>query len=121
MTHETVIRPFFFVENTINGNVYLDMVQNYAIPQIPQGYVFQQDGAPPHFALDVSDHLNECFPQQWIGRGGPTAWPPRSPDLTPLDFFFLGIHKRFGGSASENCRCLCNCDSRDITKHMART
>ena len=66
------------MENTINGNVYLDMLQNYAIPQIPQGYVFQQDGAPPHFALHVGDHLNECFPQQWIGRGGPTAWPPRS-------------------------------------------
>ena len=22
----------------------------------------------------------------WIGRGGTIAWPPRSPDLTPLDF-----------------------------------
>ncbi|KAJ8866390.1 hypothetical protein PR048_032233 [Dryococelus australis] len=24
---------------------------------------------------------------QWIGRGGPIAWPARSPDLTPLDYF----------------------------------
>ncbi|KAJ4435189.1 hypothetical protein ANN_23765 [Periplaneta americana] len=24
---------------------------------------------------------------------GPTAWPPRSPDLTPLDFFFWGYIK----------------------------
>ena len=22
-----------------------------------------------------------------VGRGGPTPWPPRSPDITPLDFF----------------------------------
>ena len=22
----------------------------------------------------------------WIGRGRTIAWPPRSPDLTPLDF-----------------------------------
>ncbi|KAJ4447807.1 hypothetical protein ANN_09815 [Periplaneta americana] len=94
LTHETVIGPFFFcVENTINGNVYLDMLQHYAIPQIPQGYVFQQNRAPPHYALHVTDHLNECFPQRWIGRGGPTAWPPRSPDLTPLDFFFWGYIK----------------------------
>ena len=57
LTHETVIGPFFFVENTINGNVYLDMLQNYAIPQIPQGNVFQQDGTPPHFALHVRDHF----------------------------------------------------------------
>ena len=27
------------------------------------------------------------YPGHWIGRGGPVAWPPRSPDLTPLDFF----------------------------------
>jgi hypothetical protein len=24
----------------------------------------------------------------WLGRGGPIAWPPRSPDLTPLNFFW---------------------------------
>jgi hypothetical protein len=24
---------------------------------------------------------------RWIGRGGPIALSPRSPDLTPLDFF----------------------------------
>ncbi|KAG8228356.1 hypothetical protein J437_LFUL006807 [Ladona fulva] len=29
----------------------------------------------------------------WIGRGGPIAWPPRSPDITPLDFFFWGFVK----------------------------
>ena len=27
------------------------------------------------------------YREKWIGRGGPIAWPPRSPDLTPLDFF----------------------------------
>ena len=30
------------------------------------------------------------FGEQWIGRGGPVAWPPRSPDLNPLDFYFWG-------------------------------
>ena len=33
------------------------------------------------------------MPRRWIGRGGPTAWPPRSPDLTPLDFFLWGYVK----------------------------
>ena len=75
----------------MNGNLYLDMLQNYAIPQIPQGYVFQQDGAPLHFALHIRDHLNECFPQQWIGQSGPTAWPPR---FNPTRLLFWGIHKR---------------------------
>ena len=27
------------------------------------------------------------FPGRWIGREGTPPWPPRSPDLTPLDFF----------------------------------
>ena len=43
--------------------------------------------------VHVRDYLNECFPQQWIGGDGPTAWPPRSPDLTSLDFFFWGYIK----------------------------
>lgn len=31
---------------------------------------------------------------RWIGRGGPVAWPARSPDLTPLDFYLWGDVKR---------------------------
>ena len=31
--------------------------------------------------------LDATFPNRWIGRDGPTTWPPRSPDITPLDFF----------------------------------
>ena len=30
--------------------------------------------------------LDVTFPNRWIGRDGPTPWPPRSPDITPLDF-----------------------------------
>jgi hypothetical protein len=26
----------------------------------------------------------------YVGRGGPTAWPPRLPDLNPLDFYLWG-------------------------------
>ncbi|GBL91350.1 hypothetical protein AVEN_203500-1 [Araneus ventricosus] len=33
------------------------------------------------------------YPERWIGRGGPVACPPRSPDLNPLDFFFWGHMK----------------------------
>ena len=30
------------------------------------------------------------FTVQQKVRGGPTPWPPRSPDLTPIDFFYWG-------------------------------
>jgi len=41
----------------------------------------------------VTTFLDETFPGRWVGSGGPTAWPPRSPDLTPLDFFCMGFIK----------------------------
>ena len=37
--------------------------------------------------------LDATFPNMWIGRDGPTPWPPRSPDITPLDFFLWGYVK----------------------------
>lgn len=51
---------------------------------------FQQDGAPPHFSLQVRNYLNQEFPHRWIGRRGAIEWPARSPDLTPCDFFLWG-------------------------------
>uniref|UniRef100_T1INI0 Tc1-like transposase DDE domain-containing protein n=1 Tax=Strigamia maritima TaxID=126957 RepID=T1INI0_STRMM len=45
------------------------------------------DGAPPHYAKTTRQHLDMMFPGHWIGRGGPVAWPVRSPDLIPLDYF----------------------------------
>ena len=55
--------------------------------QFRQRLWFQHDGAPANFALDVREYLKNVFPNRWIGRGGPVQWPPRSPDLTPMDFF----------------------------------
>lgn len=55
---------------------------------------WQQDGCPAHWGRIVREHLDEQFPGRWIGRGGPVAWPPRSPDLTPPDFFLWGAMER---------------------------
>ena len=52
--------------------------------------IFQQDGARAHFSTDVRQYLDNHFPNRWIGRGAPIRWAPRSPDLTPLDFFLWG-------------------------------
>jgi hypothetical protein len=32
-------------------------------------------------------HLSNTFPNWWIGHGTTINWPPRSPDLTLLDFY----------------------------------
>jgi hypothetical protein len=47
-------------------------------------------GAATHFSLAVRDVLNNTYHGGWIGRAGPTAWPPRSPDLNPLYFYLWG-------------------------------
>ena len=85
-----VIGPFFFEEKTITADIYLDTLTEYVTPQLEefQPHVFfQQDGAPPHWGIKVCEFLDKKFPAHWIGRGGPIAWPPRSLDITPLDFF----------------------------------
>jgi len=43
-----------------------------------------------HFSRVARDYLNQNCGQKWIGRGGPVAWPPRSPDMNPLDFYLWG-------------------------------
>lgn len=71
------------------------MLQESVFPQLQERedwgeMLFMQDGAPPHYAAIVKRYLEEQLPQRWIGRGGPVSWPPRSPDLTPMDFFLWG-------------------------------
>lgn len=94
--YERIVGPFFFAERTITGDIYLDMLTEYVIPQLeefqPQ-IIFQQDGAPPHWNLNVRNHLDTVFPGRWIGRDGPIPWPPRSPDITPMDFSVWGFVK----------------------------
>jgi hypothetical protein len=70
LTSDSVIGPFFFEEATVTGASYLNTLQNYAITRIPQGYLFQQDGAPPHYANTVKAFLDQQFPGKWIGRRG---------------------------------------------------
>jgi hypothetical protein len=38
----------------------------------------------------VRDVPSKTYHDCRIGRGGPTAWPPRSPDLNSLDFYLWG-------------------------------
>jgi hypothetical protein len=54
---------------------------------------YQHDGAPSHNNHLVNNHLQNLFYDQWIANNGPHLWPPRSPDLTVLDFFIWGTIK----------------------------
>ena len=96
ITSSAVVGPFF-IRDTVNGERYLELLKSKVFPVIStwnnSQLLFMQDGAPPHFARNVRDWLNENFSMRWIGRRGPVEWPPRSPDLTPMDFFLWGYIK----------------------------
>ncbi|GBM70231.1 hypothetical protein AVEN_147154-1 [Araneus ventricosus] len=49
---------------------------------------------PRHYGSTVREFLDTTFPQRWLGRGAVMAWPPRSPDITPLDFYLWGYVKQ---------------------------
>ena len=87
---------FSSLRNQLQLKFYRDLLTEYVSPQLEQYQPlvsFQQDGAPPHWGLAVRQFLNDTFPERWIGRDGPIPWPPRSPDITPLDFFLWGYVK----------------------------
>lgn len=105
IVRNTIVGPYFFDEN-LTGALYLNFLQNKLIPDLTRLFPdiqiantldsriwFQQDGAPPHFAVAVREFLHRTFPDRWIGRRGTVEWPARSPDLTPLDFFLWGYLK----------------------------
>ncbi|GFT41758.1 DUF4817 domain-containing protein [Trichonephila clavipes] len=54
---------------------------------------FQQDGATCHTSRARIDLLKDTFGDRLISRFGPVNWPPRSCDLTPLDYFLWGYVK----------------------------
>lgn len=95
-----LIGPHIF-DGNLNSAQYLDFLKN-VLPVLLEdvdlatrrNLVFQQDGAPPHSTNAVKDWLNTTFRQPWIGRNGPIPWPPRSPDLTPMDFYLWGHFKQ---------------------------
>jgi len=97
-TSKFCVKPYFF-DTTINGENYLQMLQTHVRPGLARmrklsTTVFMQDGAPAHFSIAVRGYLEEIFgADRIISRGCAIPWPPRSPDLSPLDYWFWGTLK----------------------------
>ncbi|GFT19453.1 integrase catalytic domain-containing protein [Trichonephila clavipes] len=79
---------------SFNGDRYRAMITNFFIPELNNHDVqelwFQQDGETCHTARATIDLLKDTFGGSLISRFGPVNWPPRSCDLTPLDYFLWG-------------------------------
>ncbi|GFW29324.1 putative transposable element [Trichonephila clavipes] len=91
-----IIGPYFFKNDeghnvTVNGDRYRAMITNFFIPELNNNDVqelwFQQDVSTCQTARATIDLLKDTFGDRLISRFGPVNWPPRSCDLTPLDYF----------------------------------
>lgn len=92
----------------MNGDNYCDFLKETLpnlLRDIPHemriSMWFMHDGAPPHSIERVQNILNEKFSEKWIGKGGNVAWPPKSPDLNPMDFYVWKKIKRYQQEIAE--------------------
>ena len=79
----------------VTGDSYLHMLRTKVWPEIRQRarrqkWIWQQDGAPVHVGRATIEWLEETFEGRVISRNSDVEWPPYSPDLNPLDYFFWG-------------------------------
>lgn len=86
---------FYIMQETLTKERYVEILQNKLLPFLDnsQEHLFQHDGAPPHFSIIARQWLDHHMPQRWIGRRGAHEWPPRSPDLSMLDFWLWSYVK----------------------------
>ena len=97
-----IIGPYFFHQNGQNINVnqftYQDclrwFIKELKTRKFYRSAILMQDGATPHTALSTRTFLNDHFRNRVIGKHFDWPWPPRSPDLTPADFYLWPVIKR---------------------------
>uniref|UniRef100_A0AAR2JP33 Transposase Tc1-like domain-containing protein n=4 Tax=Pygocentrus nattereri TaxID=42514 RepID=A0AAR2JP33_PYGNA len=80
------------IEGKMNAAMYRDILDKNLLQsaldlRLGRRFIFQQDNDPKHTAKIskqwLQDHSVNVL--EW-----PVEWPPRSPDLTPLDFYLWG-------------------------------
>ena len=59
----------------------------------PQTVSDLKDASPPHVGSSVKHLLSQQFGDRVISCHFQFLWPPRSPDLTPMDFWLWGYVK----------------------------
>lgn len=90
--------PYFF-PSTVTGDMYRAVLTEFFFPNLheqcgtTEHIWFQQDGAPAHTATETKHLLADQFQDRIVSRGFLHEWPPRSPDLTPCDFYLWGVVK----------------------------
>ncbi|GBM65542.1 hypothetical protein AVEN_83389-1 [Araneus ventricosus] len=88
------MRKLHVTSQPVGENIYLSGSRKDLLLIDHRNAWFQHDAAPPHKVSNVQQYIRDTFQQQVIGYGGCVEWPPRAPDLNPLDFFLWGYIKQ---------------------------
>jgi len=92
MSRRRIIGPIFF-DATVTTAAYMEIfnafVNQLDDEELPIGY-FQQDVATSHTSHASVAEIQSFIGDRVISKG---LWPPRSPDLTPPDYFLWGYLK----------------------------
>lgn len=97
-----IIGPYFFENKqgdpvAVNSSRYQQMLTSFLLPKLEaintEKMLFQQDDASWHTQSKTIDILREKFSGRVISRNGDINFPPRSCDLSPVDYFLWGYLK----------------------------
>ena len=78
---------------TVNDYRYRTILNEFLFTKIEDNIWFQQDGATCHTAEATLDVLRPVFKVRLSSRRADVVWPPRSCNLTPLDYYLWGALK----------------------------
>lgn len=107
-----IIGPYYVDEierlpgerDTLNATSYQTLLRTQVVPEIKRlceikrkpfnQFWWQQDGAPQHTAASTINYLKSVFDSRIISNKSEFVWPPYSPDLSLLDFWFWSKVKK---------------------------
>ena len=96
ISEKRLVGLFFRTEN-IDQDVYRSIIEDDFLPALQKARIevssvwFHQDNATPHTAKPTMELLHSIFGLRLISKD--PRWPPRSPDLSPNDFWLFGYLK----------------------------
>lgn len=87
---QTNVSQAVFEKKIVTRDTYQKIPIHYEFTNfksLTEDFILQQDADFTHYFNPFLTYLNSMGRNQWIWRGCPVSWPPRSSDLTACNFY----------------------------------